>query len=417
MAHTVSGPWRYGWLYSKGSDMARSQQAPFFWREDKQLWVAVLELPQKSGKRRRKYIYGATTAELKKKLSTERRTLEDRGDLPTSSPTVAWWFNYWLKNVAPMTIRPNTLVGYESVVRNQIIPAIGKKKLSKLTPDDIRQVHERILSTPKKKADPDGPKLSSSYALNAHRIMARALKIAEREGKIGRNPCDLMDAPRKRKPQLEVLDITEAKQVLRAAATALDADGEYDPMPMLYAYYLLTANRRAEALGLQWDRVSTYLDVNVQLQRIRDISEAPADYTVTHLEGNFYLAETKTQAGNRVLPLVDPLKTMLALHSERAGVSPHGLVFCHADGSPIDPDSVTVGWQRWLTRSGITDKHVRLHDLRHTTVDLLYEAHVPEDLIIEIVGHSTRMQSRAYKVRRSDPRLTSAMEALSGLLA
>lgn len=396
--------------------MGRSRQQSIYQRKDG-MWVAVLELPSRNGKRRRRLIYASTETGVKQKLKTERRTLEDRGDLPTSSPTVAWWFNYWLKNVAPMTIRPNTLVGYESVVRNQIIPAIGKKKLSKLTPDDIRQVHERILKTPKQQSKPDGPKLSSSYALNAHRIMARALKIAEREGKIGRNPCDLMDAPRKRKPQLEVLDITEAKQVLRAAATALDAEGEYDPMPMLYAYYLLTANRRAEALGLQWDRVSTYLDVNVQLQRIRDLSEAPADYAVQHLEGNFYLAETKTQAGNRVLPLVDPLKTMLALHSERAGVSTHGLVFCHADGSPIDPDSVTVGWQRWLTRSGITDKHVRLHDLRHTTVDLLYEAHVPEDLIIEIVGHSTRMQSRAYKVRRSDPRLTSAMEALSGLLA
>lgn len=396
--------------------MKRSQQSPFFWREDKQLWVAILELPSKNGKRRRKYIYGGTPEELKQKLKTERRTLEDRGDLPTSSPTVEWWMNYWLKHVAPMSTRPNTLVGYESVVRNHIIPAIGKRKLAKLMPDDIREVHDRILSTPKKKADPDGPKLSSTYALNAHRILARALKIAEREGKVGRNPCDLMDAPRKTAPKLEALDIPEAKAVLKKAAEALDAPGDYDPMPMLYAFYLLTASRRGEALGLEWSRVSNHLDVNAQLQRIRDISQAPADYATTHLEGNFYLASVKTNAGNRILPLVDPLKTMLALHSQRAGVSSHGLVFCHADGSPIDPDSVTVGWQRWLTRSGITGKHVRLHDLRHTTVDLLYEAHVPEDIIIDIVGHSTRMQSRAYKVRRSDPRLTSAMEALSDLL-
>lgn len=397
--------------------MKRSQQSPFFWREDKQLWVAVLELPPKAGKRRRKYIYGATPDELKKKLKAERRTLEDRGDLPTSSPTAAWWFNYWITNVAPLTTRPNTLVGYESVVRNHIIPALGKKKLSKLMPDDIREVHDRILKTPKIQSKPDGAKLSSTYALNAHRIMARALKIAEREGKIGRNPCDLMDAPRKRKPELEVLDIPEAKAVLKQAAIALDAEGEYDPMPMLYAFYLLTACRRGEALGLEWSRISTYIDVNKQLQRIRDMDGAPADYSVTHLEGNFYLTEVKTNAGNRVLPLVEPLLTMLKLHSARSGGGKHGLVFCHADGAPIDPDSVTVGWQRWLKNSGITGKHVRLHDLRHTTVDLLYEAHVPEDIIIDIVGHSTRMQSRAYKVRRSDPRLTSAMEALSDLLA
>ena len=399
-----------------GGTMKRSIQSPVFWRDDKQMWVAVLELPTAAGKRRRKYIYAPTPDEVKRKLSVERRTLEDRGDLPTSSPTVAWWFTYWLDNIAPTTTRPNTLAGYRIVVNRHIIPELGKKKLSKLTPSDIRQVHTRILSTPKRKADPDGPKLSTSYALNAHRIMARSLKIAEREGKIGKNPCDLMDAPRKARPELQALDIPEAKAVLKAAATALDAPGDYDPMPMLYAFYLLTACRRGEALGLQWDRVSTYLDVNTQLQRIRDMSKAPADYAAAHLDKNFYLVDVKTMAGNRVLPLVDPLDTMLKLHSKRAGVSPHGLVFCHADGSPIDPDSVTVGWQRWLTRSGITGKHVRLHDLRHTTVDLLYEAHVPEDLIIDIVGHSTRMQSRSYKVRRSDPRLTSAMEALSGLL-
>ncbi|MCW2287059.1 integrase-like protein [Leucobacter luti] len=395
--------------------MARSKQESIYQRKDG-MWVAVLELPTKNGKRRRRLVYGSTEKAAKQKLKTERRTLEDRGDLPTSSPTLEWWMNYWLKHVAPISTRPNTLVGYEAVVRNHIIPAIGKRKLSKLMPDDIREVHDRILSTPKKKAEPDGPKLSSTYALNAHRILARALKIAEREGKVGRNPCDLMDAPRKTAPQLEALDIPEAKAVLKKAAEALDAPGDYDPMPMLYAFYLLTASRRGEALGLEWSRVSTHLDVNAQLQRIRDISQAPADYATTHLVGNFYLAAVKTNAGNRVLPLVDPLKTMLTLHSQRAGVSPHGLVFCHADGAPIDPDSVTVGWQRWLTRSGITSKHVRLHDLRHTTVDLLYEAHVPEDIIIDIVGHSTRMQSRAYKVRRSDPRLTSAMEALSGLL-
>lgn len=405
---TVTG---YRWV-----EMSRSKQESIYQRADG-MWVAVLELPSRAGKRRRRLVYASSEAGVKQKLKAERRTLEDRGDLPTSSPTAAWWFTYWLDNVAPTTTRPNTLAGYRIVVNKHIIPALGKKKLSKLTPDDIRQVHDHILTKPKRKDDPDGPKLSSTYALNAHRIMARSLKIAEREGKIGRNPCDLMDAPRRRKPELEVLDIPEAKQVLKAAAVALDADGDYDPMPMLYAFYLLTATRRGEALGLQWDRVSTYLDVNTQLQRIRDMDKAPADYTAKHVSGNFYLADTKTVAGNRILPLVDPLKTMLELHSARAGVSEHGLVFCHPDGSPIDPDSVTNGWQRWLKRSGITAKHVRLHDLRHTTVDLLYEAHVPEDIIIEIVGHSTRMQSRAYKVRRSDPRLTSAMEALSTLLS
>lgn len=62
------------------------------------------------------------------------------------------------------------------------------------------------------------------------------------------------------------------------------------------------------------------------------------------------------------------------------------------------------------------EKEVRLHGLRHTAVDLMLEAGVPIDVIKEIVGHSSRAMSVAYKSRGNDPRLRDAMTQMAAVI-
>ena len=112
-----------------------------------------------------------------------------------------------------------------------------------------------------------------------------------------------------------------------------------------------------------------------------------------------------------MVPLVDPLKSILARWREAAPPNPWGLVFT-LDGQPIDPADASKAWPDVLAAAGI-DKQVRLHDLRHTAVDLLYDAGVPEHLILEIVGHSSRAMSRSYRSKGDPKRLTAAMEQFS----
>jgi integrase len=61
-----------------------------------------------------------------------------------------------------------------------------------------------------------------------------------------------------------------------------------------------------------------------------------------------------------------------------------------------------------LARVGAPD--IKLHSGRHTTVDLLYAAGVPEDLIEQTVGHSTRTMTRAYRTTVNQARTVQAME-------
>lgn len=390
-----------------------------------QYWTAVIELPShgidpETGKalRRRKVIRRKNKKELLAELAAQRAALQERGDLPTAGMTTAQWFTYWVESIAAKEVRPNTLTGYRAAVTRHIIPTIGRVQLEKLSASHVRRVHEAILAKG----------LSSTTALLAHRVMSMSLKIAVREGRIGRNPAALTEAPRRAVTTLDVLDLPEAVALLR--------DTLHDPDGIRWATYLLTATRRGEVLGLEADRVGDALDMSWQLQRIPYVHgcdgkcgrrfggdcpqrtiRVPADHEYRNVIDGLYWTRPKSRKGWRVIPNVDPLRSILEHHMSVTPSNRHGLVFARPDGRPHDPDLASNEWRRFMIARFGEERSVRLHDLRHTTIDLLYLAGVPEDLIQEIVGHSTRAQSREYRSRGNMERLTGAMKSLSAILA
>lgn len=380
------------------------------------LWTASIELPPGvDGKRRRKII----RRKLKSDLMVERDKLLDKlrktGDLPTNSRTVSDWLTHWLDNVVEPNERPKTTSGYRSVVNNHIIPAIGKVKLDKVTAEHVRRVHAQVLGTPKsltirQKPELEWPEdvqmLSSTYALNAHNVLSSAFKVALAEGKMHSNPCAIVKAPLKSTTERKALTLEQAIVLLRYLAT--------HKRGAQWATYLLTGARRGEIIGLETDRVGDMLDLSWQLQRITDIDKAPVNFEYRPLRGTLYLTRPKSKAGWRIVPLIEPLKTILERHI--ASGTRGGLMFTRDDGEPQDPDTVTDDWKQLLADAGLPDDIV-LHGSRHTTVDLLYEAGVPESMISEIVGHSTRAVTRGYKSKGNTRQLTDAMQLLSDLLA
>lgn len=364
-------------------------------------YVGSIELPQTSGERRRKVIRRKDRRQLVDELARLKSELVERGDLPTANQTVEVWFRYWVEKIAAKQVRPNTLDGYRRAVENHIIPAIGKVKLDKLTATHVRRVHDAVLDKG----------LSSTTALLVHRTMSVSLKIAVREGRIGRNPAALTEAPRKAATSLHALDLGESIQFLQHAASD-------EAMGARWATALLTGARRGEVIGLERERVGDVLDLSWQLLRLKLTDEhgkpdVPADYEYRHVAGGLYLTRPKASKSWRVVPLIDPLRTILERHIETTPANPWGLVFTN-NGRPISPDADSRNWRKALAAAGI-EKDVRLHGARHTTVDLLYAAGVPEDLISEIVGHSTRTMTQGYKSLRNRERLTSAMIQFSAL--
>lgn len=377
------------------------------------LWCTSVELPPGAdGKRRRKVICRKDKAAVRDELASLKKQLAQHGDIITEAITLEKWLAYWLDNVAAANVRPKTLATHRTVVDGFIVPLLGRKKLSKLTAQDVRKLHIVMQATPKdpalralKPADipADTVMLSSAYALRAHNVLSAALKTAHREGKIPANPCEMVDRPRARNSERKALAVEEAIHLLRHLAGR--ADGP------LWATYLLTGARRGEILGLEVDRVTDVLDLSWQLQRITDITRAPNDWEYRPLGGTLYLTRPKSRAGWRIIPLVEPLRSILRL---AIGDKREGLVFTR-NGRPWDPDGATKAWAKVLQDAGLPGDVV-LHGARHTSVDLLYEAGVPEAVISEIVGHSTRAVTRGYKSRGNTKQLTDAMDRMSKLL-
>jgi integrase len=370
-------------------------------KDSRGLWNGSIELPPLNGERRRKIIRRKDKKELLSELAKAKAELERRGDLPTKNMTAEQWFTYWVEQVAAKEVRPNTLDGYRRSVHNHIIPAIGNVKLDKITATHIRRVHDGILAKG----------LSSTTALLAHRIMTVSFKIAVREGRIGRNPAELTAAPRKARPALQALDLPDALKLLESASHDLQRGA-------LWATAVLSGARRGELLGLEADRVTDVLDLSWQLVRLKktDVDgkpDVPADYEYRHIKGGLYLTRPKSSKSWRIIPLFGPLKLILEKYMAAMPENEWGLLFTN-NGNPISPDQASRDWRTDLAAYGIT-KDARLHDARHSTVDLLYEAGLPEDIIQDIVGHSTRATTRGYRSPQNRKRLNAAMEQFAAL--
>lgn len=378
------------------------------------MWVASIELPPgPDGRRRRKTATARDYATAVRRLRDLRRAAEQSGgDLPTTALTVEQWLTHWLDDIAAAHLKPTSLAGYRSAVQHQLVPHLGRRRLDKLTPQHVRAMHRALAESG----------LSASSALKAHRVLAKALTDAMREGLVVRNVATLVDAPRRTDSDRHGLTAPQAKTLLRHVAD--------DPLAARWATALLLGARQGECLGLEWDRVDLdawVVDVSWQLQRLpyrhgcggrcgrtraaycpSRVLDVRPGFTHRPIPGSG-LVLTRPKGRPRVLPLPAPLAAVLDRHHALAGRPATGLVWTTPTGDAIDPRRDYEAWRAHLRAAGLPD--VPLHAARHTTATLLMEAGVPDTVIQAILGHSDVVTTRGYQ--RAD--LTVARSALDAL--
>jgi integrase len=323
----------------------------------------------------------------------------------------------YFEKIAPSKLSPKTMYDRESVSRLFIVPLLGKKFLDRITTDDVRDLHDAIMNTPH---DPDlrgtppdelpegTVMLSSSYARNAHNTLAAALSAAKAEQKIRVNVCDLVESPATGRAVDNALTKPEFLQLIQAL--------QDDPHKALWLTFLLTGARRGEVAGLQIERISNgLLDFSWQLQSITNIEATrKKGYEYEHIAGKRYLVNPKTERSKRVLPMPDLLQDVLAEH---IGNRTEGFVFLNRFEEPYDPSTIGRMWKDLLEKHDLPD-HVTLHGARHTFVDMLYNAatSVREDTVMQLVGHSSRAMTRAYRTNVDHNHAQAAIGAIETLV-
>ena len=101
-------------------------------------WAAAINLGYQDGKLKRKTFYGTTREEVKGKLIAALNDQQKGLPILTERQTLAEFLEKWLADVAYPSVRPKTYRFYLDHIRLHIKPALGKKRIEKLTPADVQ---------------------------------------------------------------------------------------------------------------------------------------------------------------------------------------------------------------------------------------------------------------------------------------
>lgn len=309
-------------------------------------------------------------------------SLREGSYVAISGTKLSEYLGTWIDAYAS-DIAPNTERGYRRNIA-LIVEHIGNIPIQKLTVADIQKAYKALQRT-----------LSGTSVLYVHRVLSRALKQAEIERLINRNPCALMEAPKKTKEQVaKFVHQDDIKDYLKAFE-----EHPYYPAVVLAAFCGL---RRGEALGLQWADV----DFRSGMLNIQH------NLTYAGLSSPKSKANRRVPMGLTVTQVLKDTKTKQKVHMESLWHEYYksDYVVTQDNGKPVNLQEFSKGFRRALVRAGLPV--VRFHDLRHTAASLLIMEGVDLKTVSEILGHSTIAITADTYGHIADDHLRSAVSKL-----
>jgi len=304
---------------------------------------------------KRTSLYGKTPGECLTKRDELRRGVA-RG-VGTYAELADRWLAHGLENR-----KPRTVGAHEQRLRCHILPALGGRRLEKLT-----IVHVEDFKAALKRGHNPGGVRAILETLRA------SLAYGVKTGRVASNVARGVEVPAGEPREVAALTEREAQ----ALAVALAADEFYGP---LFITILGFGLRAGEAAGLRWsdiDPANEWLTVRQQVAWRR-------------YEGWERLTPKGKKSG-RVLPLpADALATFARQRLVRPEPQPKyrdwDLVFLSPTGQPLHRTVILQNLKRALRRAGLDAR--RTHDLRHHHAAILFAAGADPKFVQAQLGHA-----------------------------
>ncbi len=262
-----------------------------------------------------------------------------RGD----EPTVAELAERYLREYAQEHCKPNTVTAYRRRTKKHIVPALGKRPLSRVRREDVRDLHYAMRATP----------VMANRTLD---LLSRMFNMAESWGLLpeGSNPCRGQTKYREQ-PRERFLTGAEFRRLGHALDRAESGGAISAHAAAAIRLLMLTGCRKNEILTLRWK------DVSLEAMELN-------------------LADTKT--GARTVPLSPEAARVLA-GLPRAEGNPwviqgrkKGERLCYIDRQ----------WCHVRERAELGD--VRLHDCRHSFASRALALGESLPAIGKLLGHA-----------------------------
>jgi len=353
-------------------------------------WVGVATVPDPAAKdgRRRIKVTGEEKAQAKDKLDDALRKIKEGTPIGSALETVADVLHLWLdRGLDRKKIKSqNTIDGLTWAVDKQLIPTIGAYRVRDL---DCEHVEDMLAAMA-------AEGLSSSTLTRVHTTLTRALRWAQRRGKVHRNVSDLVETPVGTQRPSQALTVTQVQDVLDTAAT--------DRLCALWTLGLILGLRPGELTGLRWDHV----DFGTGIISIWT--------SLKHRKGQLWEGDTKTrQSRRRLQALPITLAALKAHHARQAAEklkagqawTDTGLVFTTEIGTPIDPANLRRAFRALIKAAGIPAKQPtedcprpgqwHPNEMRHSAGSYMDHTGVPPKRVAAILGHEgTRTTETVY---------------------
>lgn len=306
------------------------------------------------------------------------------GEVPKGSDQrLGEFLDSWLEFIEPNR-SPTTVRGYRDKVRRWKA-VLGNKKVSKLTAQDLDRAYARWLE--------EGA--APVTVRHCHRVLAAALRQAQRWGLVARCVTDVARPPAV--VHRETLEIDP--KTWQAVVLDLKEREPVTAMAVLLAG--VTGARRGELCGMRWTDIDP---VRAQITIARSIQHG-LDKT------QLVVAPSKTGRTRRVsidartLDLLGQYRRQAEewVAAARLELAPDAyLLSLDPTGrTPLKPDTITAGFSRSVRRVGA---RLRFHDLRHMSASLLIGAVTDVLTVASRLGHADpsttlRIYAHAFEAR------------------
>lgn len=328
----------------------RSNHEGSIFQEKTGLWVAEVYVNGKKTRKRSK-----SQKVVREWLLVQRESIQKGLWIEDNKITVGQFLDRYYNDVAVHTLRPKTLVSYESIIRLHLKPDIGDVRLSQLTPIHLQNLYSKKLNTG----------LSNRTVQYIHAVIHRVLAQALKWGLVARNVAEAVEAPKPDKTAPEMLTEDQVKQLLDVATGR---------MKMILLLAVTCGLRQAEILGLRWEDTDFSLSSIYIRQTVQTI----------HKQG-IVISAPKSDKGRRTVVLPYVTLQMLMFYQSEVGENT-GLIFHTETGRPMSARNIIRDFKTLLHKADLPD--VRFHSLRHFHATSLLKKSIHPKIVQERLGHS-----------------------------
>lgn len=322
-----------------------------------------------NGKRIQKVFYGKTQREALEKKAAYLEGLAVNAD--AKSMTVRRWAGIWVERYSRG--------GYRNQENNKSIIRVfldylkerSNRPINDLIPADI-QGFAKSMST-----------CSKSHVSKVKYVINQLFKTAIDNGYVAKSPCEgviwdsVKDGSREALDEKTVKIITENWNTHSAGVWAM--------------FVLYAGLRPSEAFALKAENIT------------EDGIKVTDGSHFEHGRLVIMPGQTKSDAGQRTIPILPPLRPVLkTLPSE-------GLVCTSTKGQPVSQSAYKRNWAAFCNKIGIkTD----LYSLRHTFCSTLYDAGVDVKTAQYLMGHADLEVTMKIYTHLSEKKKTRSYDAL-----